>query len=373
MLVSMEGVGFMKKTRLGLAIVICLGIFASSCSQYRFIPFFPPEDDTTPYDVGSSEDLESMLETTGNARLTSDIDITSSMNLEAGRSYNIDLNGNKIAFDVGGSMAIGKGVSLSISDGDVEASYPSEENDPYGSHGCIGIQENGTLKLTNVDLVADSSAIAIGSTDETPSAVKLKINNSTIRANGVYTIATNANKYDSDAFVPINIEIIDSELIATGKDDNDSCGLLINVPGNLTIRNSKITGDRQGLVVRGGNAKIINSNISTTGKYTGSYYYFNDQWGSGDEVPFAALVVGNRGGSAYAYNTSCTVEKSVLTVKAGANANARTVYISSNGSNEASISFDTACDSEYAETIKGGSYWGENTYLNGEELPAKNM
>ena len=67
----------MKKTRLGLAIVICLGIFASSCSQYRFIPFFPPEDDTTPYDVGSSEDLESMLETTGNARLTSDIDITS--------------------------------------------------------------------------------------------------------------------------------------------------------------------------------------------------------------------------------------------------------------------------------------------------------
>ena len=112
----------MKKTRLGLAIVICLGIFASSCSQYRFIPFFPPEDDTTPYDVGSSEDLESMLETTGNARLTSDIDITSPMNLEAGRSYNIDLNGNKIAFDVDGSMAIGNGVSLSISDGDVEAS-----------------------------------------------------------------------------------------------------------------------------------------------------------------------------------------------------------------------------------------------------------
>lgn len=360
----------MKKTRLGLAIVICLGIFASSCSQYRFIPFFPPEDDTTPYDVGSSEDLESMLETTGNARLTSDIDIISPMDLEEGRSYNIDLNGNKIAFDVGGSMAIGNGVSLSISDGDVEASYPSEDNDSYGSHGCIGIQENGTLKLTNVDLVADSSAIAIGSTNETPSGVKLKINNSTIRANGVYTIATNANKYDSGAFIPINIEIIDSELIATGKDDNDSCGLLINVPGNLTIRNSKITGDRQGLVVRGGNAEIINSTISTTGKYTGSNYYFNDNWGPGNEVPFAALVAGNRGGTSYAYDTSCIVKNSVLTVKAGANA--RTVYISSNGSNSARISFDADCDSAYAKTIKERSYWGENTYLNEEKLTAKN-
>ena len=73
-------------------------------------------------------------------------------------------------------MAIGNGVSLSISDGDVEASYPSEKNDSYGRYGCIGIQENGTLELTNVDLVADSSAIAIGSTNETPSGVKLKIN-----------------------------------------------------------------------------------------------------------------------------------------------------------------------------------------------------
>ena len=362
----------MKKTRLGLAILICLGIFASSCSQYRFIPFFPPEDDTTPYDVGSSEDLESMLETTGNARLTSDIDITSPMNLEAGRSYNIDLNGNKIAFDVGGSMAIGKGVSLSISDGDVEASYPSEENDSYGTRGCIGIQENGTLKLTNVDLVADSSAIAIGSTNETASGIKLKIDNSTIRANGVYTIASNANKYDSDTFVSIDIDIIDSTLIATGKYDNDSCGLLINVPGNLTIRNSKITGDRQGLVVRGGTAEIINSTISTTGKYTGSNYYSDDSWGEGNEVPFAALVAGNRGGSAYAYNTSCTVENSDLTVERGADPNAKTVYISSNGSNEAWISFDADCNPEYAETIKDGSYWGENTYLNGEELPARN-
>ena len=236
----------------------------------------------------------------------------------------------------------------------------------------IGIQENGTLELTNVDLVADSSAIAIGSEDKTPSGATLKINKSTIRANGVYTIATNAKKYDSDAFVSINIEIIDSELIATGKDDNDSCGLLINVPGNLTIRNSKITGDRQGLVVRGGTAKIINSTISTTGKYAGSNYYFDRIWGSGDEVPFAALVAGNRGGTSYAYDTSCIVENSVLAVKAGADANASTVYISSNGSNSASISFDEACDSEYAETIKGGSYWGENTYLNGEELPDKN-
>lgn len=362
----------MKKTRLGLAILICLGIFASSCSQYRFIPFFPPEDDTTPYDVGSSEDLESMLETTGNARLTSDIDITSPMTLEAGRSYNIDLNGNKIAFDVDGSMAIGNGVSLSISDGDVEASYPSEKNDDYGSHGCIGIQGNGTLKLTNVDLVADSSAIAIGSEDKTPSGATLKINNSTISANGVYTIGTNANTYDADTFVPIEIEIIGSTLIATGKYQYDSCGLLINVPGKLTIRNSKIMGDRQGLVVRGGTAEIIKSTISTTGKYTESKYYFNDGWGPGNEVPFAALVAGNRGGTAYAYDTSCTVEDSVLTIEKGANTNARTVYISSNGSNKASISFDADCDPEYAKTIKDDSYWGENTSLNGEDLPSKN-
>ena len=40
--------------------------------------------------------------------------------------------------------------------------------------------------------------------------------------------------------------------------------------------------------------------------------YLNDNWGSGNEVPEAALVIGNRSSSAYRYPATCYLENTTV-------------------------------------------------------------
>ena len=105
---------------------------------------------------------------------------------------------------------------------------------------------------------------------------------------------------------------------------------MINVPGTLNIDNCTITGDRQAVLVRAGTAVITNSDIKTTGKFNeASIKYHRDAWKSGNEVPAAALTVGNyQNGPASAYlaeakvtvtNTKLTAENGVPAIYTDAN------------------------------------------------------
>ena len=94
----------------------------------------------------------------------------------------------------------------------------------------------------------------------------------------------------------------------------------------------KVTGDRMGVLVRAGDANITNCEIIMTGTFDESNKGYTDTtaWGSGNEVPMAALIVGNKNGS-YNSDATCTVIDTQITSKED---NKPAVYVSSNKEGE---------------------------------------
>ncbi len=166
----------------------------------------------------------------------------------------------------------------------------------------FNINNNATLILDNVtiDYTSPGSGAGICFYEGAQNAT-LEVNNSTIKIIGGFGIGTNAKKGNDT----VSIKVENSTVITDTKNE-DNTAILFNVPTDLTISNSTISGERQGVIVRGGTATISNSTIISSGTTT-NYYdsgdYVNSNWGSGNEVPLAALVVGNRSGS-YQYKTN---------------------------------------------------------------------
>ena len=147
-------------------------------------------------------------------------------------------------------------------------------------------------------------------------------NASVIQNSGVQITLTNS-KFISDAGYQVN----------NGKGDGDSCPVMINVPGTLNMNGCTVKGTRQAIMVRGGTANIENCVISIAETTTddGCTYgspvyvgtdkdnYSNNTWGSGNNVPMAAMVVGNRHETSYQYPTTCSLTGTTVTTPEGVN------------------------------------------------------
>ena len=168
-----------------------------------------------------------------------------------------------------------------------------------GTSAAINVQKGATLNVKNLKVSAagtgfypqgDAAAVNVENCDMT--AV-------------VYCIGTNAATVDNYD-VQINLK---NSTFTSASDDGDNCAILLNVAGTLNVDNCKIVGDRQGMIVRAGTATIKNSTLETTGKYKdGANKYHDSEWKSGNEVPAAALTVGNYyAGEASAYKADATV------------------------------------------------------------------
>ena len=130
----------------------------------------------------------------------------------------------------------------------------------------------------------------------------LEVKNSAL-TNNVYGIGTNASKGTDYVYITI-----DNSKVTTTSSDQDNTAILFNVPGKLEIKNdSVISGERQGLIVRGGEATISNSTIISSGSSISYADYSDSDWKTGNEVPLAALVIGNRS-NAYKYPTTVTLD-----------------------------------------------------------------
>ena len=150
---------------------------------------------------------------------------------------------------------------------------------------------DGNLTLEGVVLNTDASGVGV-----IEGRGNILIKDSTINAK-VFGLSTNAGGDNKK----VNIVIDHSKLITTEKGgfsgtDNDSTGLLVNIPtANVTVRNnSVITGLRQAVIVRGGTATIENSTIEWANSYNGSSdnrYHFG--YSSGNEVANSAIVIGD--------------------------------------------------------------------------------
>lgn len=209
-------------------------------------------------------------------------------------------------FDLGNKSCSIKGIVFPESDKEYTVTI---------KNGTInGVAYNAFTQYSNSHLILDNITIDWVSKDfnavcylyQGSNPAWLEVKNSAL-TNNVYGIGTNASKGTDYVYITI-----DNSKVTTTSSDQDNTAILFNVPGKLEIKNdSVISGERQGLIVRGGEATISNSTIISSGDRTDYTDYSNIDWGAGNEVPLAALVIGNRS-NAYKYPTTVTLDNVTL-------------------------------------------------------------
>ena len=240
--------------------------------------------------------------------------------LQNGITY--DLNGYTLTYS-GSTHVVGVGETLTFMDSSVTGNARGgtlELSGVTGTRAAINPQEGATLKVSNIKVTCTGSAFF-----PQGDAAKVDVTACDVTAS-VYCVGTNAGSTNN-----YNVVItLKNSTFVSNTADGDNCAVMINVPGTLNIDNCTITGDRQAVLVRAGTAMITNSDIKTTGNFPdAATKYHSGAWRDGNEVPAAALTVGNyQNGTASAYlaeaevtvtNTKLTAENSVPAIYTDAN------------------------------------------------------
>ena len=90
-----------------------------------------------------------------------------------------------------------------------------------------------------------------------------------------------------------------------------SDAIIFNVNGRINIKNCTTKAQWHGLVLRGGTA-VVENTVFTHDNHNNdpesvSQGWYNEDWGSGNGQPRAAITVGNRGNGAYQYPSNLTL------------------------------------------------------------------
>lgn len=308
-----------------LSVVLCV------CMMLTMAPFaFAEGDSTTELNISSGvggyenslpEAINGTITLTKNTALTggpasnaTPEEINSNVWTElfnSNSNLTIDLNGKTLCITTGGTICVPEGKSFTIKNGTIKANEYAN-----GTIAVFSADKNANITLDNVTMITNGSAVFPAG-----NATSATIIGSTITA-GTYAVGTNASVKNGGPIYSYNvkIKIENSTLSTTGysNNDRDTCTVMINVPGTLAIENSTIIGSRQAVVARGGVTSIANSTITLTSPYEGSdkNNYDTTTWGSGNNLPMAALVVGNRA-DAYKYPATCTLSNTTVTAPDG--------------------------------------------------------
>ena len=214
----------------------------------------------------------------------------------------INLNGKTLTITSACTVTVPEGKTVKFYNGTILNSTFTR-----GDLAAFAADKDATLIVDNVTMNTTGSAFFPAG-----NASAVTVTNSRITA-GVYVIGTNASGNLSDN---VRITLKDSTLTSTcyQNNDRDTCTVMINVPGTMNIDNCKIYGGRQVLFVRCGTATVNNSTITLSSAYNDAGKYDNNVWGSGNEVPMGAVVVGNRAnGTAYDTPATCTLNNTTVT------------------------------------------------------------
>lgn len=238
----------------------------------------------------------------GVVTLTQDAEVTS---LDANMTY--DLHGHKLTLNLSGksTIIVGENSILTIKDSTAEAPNKGGTLALTGTSGnftCISPQEGGTVNVENIHVTCTSSAFAPEGKDAT-----VNITNCDVSAMA-YCVATNAGKPE---YYNVKINLKDSTFRGDGV-NFDNTPVFLNVAGTLTMDNCTVIGDRQAVLVRAGDATITNSNITLTGKFTDNNNYESGTWKAGNEVPMAAVLVGDQSSNAYDAAANVTITNTTV-------------------------------------------------------------
>lgn len=223
-----------------------------------------------------------------------------------GKTLTIDLNGGTIesttphsnGYYYGGYVPVSG--SLTLVNGKVDvAGYVNAFDVETGAH----------LILRDVELNVPAGDAIFPAGD----ASEIVLENCKVVAGANYAIATNNQMSDN-----IHIKISNSTLEAP------SCAMLVNVPCDVEVKDSTLIGGGWGALVRSGHAVFENTTIKTNdgdpgandSRYNTSceYFAYNSSvsnlpyWGSGVQVPYAPLIVGDYSShDSYNHDTDVTL------------------------------------------------------------------
>ena len=243
------------------------------------------------YEAASAETLQKFMEA-GVEKIVLGADISLQSFTLSDYDLQLDLNSYTLSVTGAVSSNVTNGSDVTVKNGTIAASGL------LGANAHIVLGENSALTLEKVTYTATGTAIyAQGGNAE------VSVTKSTIEAGG-YCVGTNASvnsEQTAHLYQNITVHIANSEFRAVGS------AVLFNVPGTLTVENSKLYGEEQAVFLRAGTAEISNSTLGTTYVYTNSQdNYLNKDWGEGNWAPHAALLVGSRNGTYFA-DATCTL------------------------------------------------------------------
>lgn len=256
----------------------------------------------------------------GTITLGSDASIDFSKIHTLEKDVTLDLGGHELSVENTSTLST-KGATLTVKNGNIKDDFYGTGN----KYAMFGASEGGKIVLENLDIDAERSIALIGSdgTSNDGTDCEIVIKDCKMIANDSACVSTNATKQDYEC----KISISDSMLKCVNE-NGDNCPVFVNVPCELSISDCEIYGDRQGVMVRSGSATISDTTIYASGECSGCEYYLDKEWKGGNEVPMAALVVGNRGGgTAYNYAPAkVTLNNCTIELGDSADKNAKLIY-----------------------------------------------
>ena len=251
--------------------------------------------------VNSQETLNTLVASGGTGVLEGDLEVTfpSAVN----KNVTLNLNNHKLTLANTEDISISESNTLTITSGSILANHYTA-----GTYGVFIPEANASVTLNSVNMTTTGAALFPAG-----NASAVTVTDSVITA-GTYVVGTNASSGQSNN---VNINLSNSTFSTTGyvNNDRDTCTVMINVPGTLNVSNCTIKGGRQAVLVRAGTASISNSEIVLEDLYDGTDKdnYENGNWGSGNNLPMGALVVGNRSASSYQSAANCTLTNTSVT------------------------------------------------------------
>ncbi len=221
------------------------------------------------------------------------------------QSYGITMNMNGNKFTIISpkySIAIFEDKPLAFSNGELEVQLLDAETS-YASASFM-LYPNSEFTLTDTVYTTNGAGVLVAGPDATMNVI-----NSSMTA-PYYCVATNASM-DSAGLI---MNYTNSTFKTTG---DAGIPVFLNVPAELTMTGCTVYSNYVGVLIRGGSAFISDTEIycNMTDVYenydeANGYlvdYYIARNWGSGTAVVGAGIVLGNRGGSSYNYDTYCSL------------------------------------------------------------------
>lgn len=279
-------------------------------------------------------------------------------------AFVLDLSGNKLSISHDKTlMNSSNGASVTIRNGDL--SVMGVPSDKYTL--CASYKGKITLEGLNYETTGGGVGVYPCTNGGEIYVKKCNINTSFYRngttGNGpaVMTTATGATAENTK---DVLITIEDTHM------ESFSDAIIFNVNGMINIKNCTTKAQWHGLVLRGGTA-VVENTVFTHDNHNNdpesvSQGWYNEDWGSGNGQPRAAITVGNRGNGAYQYPSNLTlINTKAEVIGQGVNLFASMyVWANENPDYGVTITYDDRTEFVGGKVIYGNE--GKNIIVNGK-------